>query len=130
MTRPEVHMSGDERRDLRPVERAVLRHLDRGAPGSEIAWRFRRTPGFILRVRELSEIPRRPKADGPAGGGGLRPIERCVLNARQAGTDYAEIAARLRRSPSFVARVEQLATVNLRGRVHDEGMDRSGSLHG
>lgn len=113
MTRPEVHMSIHERRELRPVERAVLRHLDRGEPSSEIAWRFRRTPGFVARVRELSEIPRQGGAASPAGKGGLRPIERCVLKARRAGTDYAEIAARLRRTPSFVARVEDLATFKL-----------------
>jgi hypothetical protein len=102
----------DSDRDrLRPVERAVLRHVDAGLPNSEIAWRFRRTPRSIHQIRQLSAYPRRERSTDT---GGLRAVERCVLKARDAGADHAEIAARLRRSPSFVARVEDLAGYKLR----------------
>lgn len=105
-------MRSDDRTRLRPVERAVLRHVDAGLPSSEIAWRFRRTPRSIEQIRTLSRIPGR-KATATAPGG-LRAVERCVLRAREAGSDHAEIAARLRRSPGFVARVEDLAGYKLR----------------
>lgn len=80
-------------------------------PMTEIAWRFRRSPRHIQRVLALSEIPRTGTVTGRRGG--LRPVERCVLNARDAGCDYPEIAARLRRSPAFVERVEELANLKL-----------------
>jgi len=83
-------------------------------PTSEIAWRFRRSPRHIQRVLALSEIPRTATLTGQRGG--LRPVERCVLNAREAGSDYPEIAARLRRTPAYVERVEELANFKLRRR--------------
>ena len=104
-------MSTDDRARLRPVERAVLRHVDAGRPRSEIAWRFRRTPRSIEQIHQLSQLPRRQPANETEG---LRAVERCVLKARRAGIDHAEIAARLRRSPGFVARVEDLANYKLR----------------
>lgn len=105
-------MHSDDRTRLRPVERAVLRHVDAGMPSSEIAWRFRRTPRSIEQIRQLSQIPRRERTSAVPGR--LRAVERCVLKARDAGADHAEIAARLRRSPGFVARVEDLAGYKLR----------------
>ena len=44
---------------------------------------------------------------------GLRPVERLVLRLVDAGVSDAEIARRLRRSPSFVARVEAFARYKL-----------------
>lgn len=105
-------MKIEDRSKLRPVERAVLRHVDAGLPRSEIAWRFRRTPRFVNQVCTLSQIPR--DAGSMPASGALRPLERCVLKARRTGADYAEIAARLRRSPDFVARVEEMADYKLR----------------
>lgn len=102
-----------ERSQLRPMERAVLRLADAGMSPAEIAWRFRRSPGHIERVLGLTRVPR---GTGPAAedaAAGLRPVERCVLRARSDGVDVAEIAARLRRSPGHVRRVEQYASYKL-----------------
>ena len=99
------------RHHLRPLERVVLRHADDGLSNQEIAWRLRRSPSFVERLRRVSEYPRaapyRPRR------GGLRPVERRVLKAREAGVDYPEIASRLRRTPAWVERVEKFATYKL-----------------
>jgi DNA-binding CsgD family transcriptional regulator len=39
---------------LRPIERRILRWRDAGAAPSEIATRFRRSPGFVQRVEDLA----------------------------------------------------------------------------
>lgn len=39
---------------LRPLERRILRWRDAGAPASDIATRFRRSPGFVQRVEDLA----------------------------------------------------------------------------
>jgi len=42
----------------------------------------------------------------------LRPLERRVLALRAEGLDHEEIAEKFRRSPGFVARVEQWAQID------------------
>ncbi len=103
---------------LRPIERTVLRLRQDGQSNSEVAWRLRRSPGYVERVEMLSGIER--SADASAGDAAsattaerLRPIERCVLNSLAAGSGYAEIAARLRRTPNYVSRVEGFANMRL-----------------
>lgn len=91
----------------------MLRHAEAGVSTSEIAWRFRRSPGHIRRVLDLARLPRDRSAPAEVSPGSLRPIERCVLKARASGADFPEIAARMRRTPGFVARVEELATYKL-----------------
>ena len=99
---------------LRPVERAVRKLADHGMAVNEIAWRFRRTPGFVARVMELSDLRTRDNtmtSERPQ----LRPVERCVLRARDAGVSAVEIASRLRRSPEYVRRVERFTDLKQRG---------------
>ena len=108
----ELYVSAEP--SLRPLERVVRRHADAGVPMTEIAWRFRRSPRHIQRVLDLSRIPRPMPSEDETNPSGLRPLERCILKARDTGTDYPEIAARLRRSPDFVARIEDLAGYKLR----------------
>jgi len=99
---------------LRPIERRIVRLVDAGVPRAEIGRRFRRSPGYVDRVLVLAHLPGRA-ADAHDGADEriLRPLERCVLRWRDGGATHAEIAPRFRRSPAFVARVEELARYKL-----------------
>lgn len=99
---------------LRPVERAVRKLADQGMSTSEIAWRFRRTPGYVTRVMELAALRDR-QGTGTRERARLRPVERCVMRARAADVSPAEIASRLRRTPEYVRRVEHFADLKTRG---------------
>jgi hypothetical protein len=79
---------------------------------AEVAWRLRRSPRNVLQILELSSRAKRAGTP-PAIPGRLRPLERRILAWRDAGASYAEIAARFRRSPAFVRRVEELARSRL-----------------
>lgn len=41
--------------------------------------------------------------------GAMRPLERRILSMVEAGTDFAEIARKFRRSPEFISRVVEIA---------------------
>lgn len=97
----------------RPIERTVRRLRQDGLSESEIAWRLRRSPGYVRRIEMFSQIKRvdEPTTNEDTHSRSLRPIERCVLKALEGGAGYAEIAARLRRSPGYVSRVERFANL-------------------
>lgn len=102
--------------ELRPIERTVQRLRQDGLSNSEVAWRLRRSPGYVRRVETMSQMERPGHAVSGSDvdrGRALRPIERCVLKSIEAGAGYAEIAARLRRSPTYVTRVERFANLRL-----------------
>ena len=80
-------------------------------PNGRSPGRFRRSPGHISRILEWSELPR--TAQQPPEAKQLRPIERRVLQARSEGVDRSETAARIRRSPEHVARIERYADLKL-----------------
>jgi hypothetical protein len=102
-------MVDDQR--LRPVERRIRRLVQHDVPVGDIAQRFRRSPEFIHRVIELSELSNRT---GPMPSSvGLRPIERRILRWRDEGASAEEIGPRFNRSPDFVERVEYLARYKL-----------------
>lgn len=92
---------------MRPMQRRVRRLAEAGVDEAEIAWRFRRSPRLIRQVLECSYQERPSRATTRADV--VRPLERTILNWRAAGASYAEIAARFRRSPDFIRRVEVLA---------------------
>lgn len=96
---------------LRPVERRIRRLMRHDVPRDEIARRFRRTPEFIDRVIELSELSNR-RTPVPSSAS-LRPVERRVLRWREEGASHADIAPRFNRSPEFIERVEHLARYKL-----------------
>lgn len=96
---------------LRPKERVIKRLADSGMSESEIAWRFRRSPGHIQRTLRLIDIPRPPRVGAVRST--ATAVERTVLKARDRGVTHAEIGARMRRSPGFVARVEHLAALRV-----------------
>jgi DNA-binding NarL/FixJ family response regulator len=78
-------------------------------PEPEIAWRFKSSPRHIQRTLRLIEVPRSPRED--TGSPATTALERTVLKARRRGVSHAEIGARLRRSPGFVARVEKFVAL-------------------
>ncbi len=98
---------------LRPIERTMLKLLRGGNSEADIAWRLRRSPGYVRRTLALARLPREPRPEGSREQWGLRPIERTVLRARENGVPESEMAARLRRSPAFVRRVGAFADYKL-----------------
>jgi hypothetical protein len=102
-------MVDDER--LRPVERRIRSLVEDDVPVGDIAERFRRSPEFIHRVIELSQLSDRT-AQRPSSAQ-LRPIERRILRWRDDGASHAEIGPRFNRSAGFVERVEHLARYKL-----------------
>jgi hypothetical protein len=95
---------------LRPVERRIQRLVQQEVPVGDIAQRFRRSPGFIHRVIEMSELSGRTQSNPSSR---LRPVERRILRWRDQGASHADIAPRFHRSPEFVEQVENLARYKL-----------------
>ena len=95
---------------LRPLERRILRQVAAGDDLGEIGRRFRRSPEFVQRVIDLTDIERMA---APPSAEVLRPVERRVLRLRADGVDYDDLGARFRRSPGHVERIEQLAHMKL-----------------
>jgi len=91
----------------------MLRLVDEGVDEEEIGRRFKRGPRFVHQVIELARTSR--QADDRADPHVLRPLERRVLQWRQEGAGYDELAPRFRRSPEFLERVEALAAYKLGG---------------
>src|SRR5947209_3943330 len=89
---------------LRPLERRIRRLVATGMPTDEIASRFRRNPGTIERVLEMSEF-RRGTGAGSTRGGVLTPLERRILKWRAHGVSHDDIGVKFRRSADFVSRV-------------------------
>ena len=98
-------------RALRPVERRILRLSEQGVDDAEIARRFRHSPEWVGRVRQLAQQPRE---GARLQGDVLRPIERRVLRWRASGADYDQLSRRFRRTPQFLRQVESLAHYKLR----------------
>ena len=97
---------------MRAIERRVRHLAQQGMSEVEIARRFRRSPGMIRRVIEMSDLPRTNRsASQPREV--LRPIERRVLQWRADGAHYPELGARFRSSPAHMERVENLARYKL-----------------
>lgn len=111
MTEPATET--DAREHLRPIERTVLRLIDEGRDDADIAWRLRRSPGYVQRTSALARLPRTAAGDEEQEPWGLRPIERVVLRARENDVGEPELAARLRRSPAYVQRVGAFADYKL-----------------
>ena len=102
--------TGQDRAQLRPVERCVLSLGDRGFADAEIGRRLNRSAGYADRVRRWTEVPR---SGNHHPHDALRPLERCILRWRERGEDYVDVAARFHRSPAFVEFVEELVEYKL-----------------
>jgi DNA-binding CsgD family transcriptional regulator len=90
-----------------PMERRMVRLANGGVDTTEIARRFRRSPGFVERVLALARVPRR--GDGHRAAGGLRPLERRVLKWREGGASPSDIAPRFRRNARTIEQIERMA---------------------
>ena len=116
-------MAGAEHDHLRPVERRVLRWAEIGIDDTEIARRFGRSERWVAQVRFLADLdraarPDRPDLSDPSAGAErsadrLRPLERRLLRWRRAGVRHEDLSGRFRRSPEFLARVEDYAKYKL-----------------
>jgi hypothetical protein len=100
---------------LRPIERRVLQWVESGAGDEEIARRFGRGPQWVAQVRVLANLDRPAPGHVPTDDERLRPLERRLLWWREQGADHDELSSRFRRSPDFLARVEQYAHYKLSG---------------
>ena len=103
--------------NLRPIERVVRRLVENGVDPAEVAWRLRRSPRSIKQILELSGRAHRVDRPAVPRPQVLRPIERRILAWRAQGASYAEIAARFRRSPAFISRIEAIAQAKMQ-RTH------------
>lgn len=114
-------MTGAQHDHLRPVERRVLRWAEVGLGDAEIAERFGRGERWAAQVRFLADLDRPGAATADRSGMSdsydeddrLRPLERRLLRWRRSGARYEELSGRFRRSPEFLARVEEYANYKL-----------------
>ena len=110
-------MTGTDTERLRPVERRVLRWAESGLDDAEIARRFGRGERWAAQVRFLADLDRPAPAPAPSAPSApddrLRPIERRLLRWREEGADHDQLSGRFRRSPEFLARVEEYANYKL-----------------
>ena len=116
-------MTGAEHDHLRPVERRVLRWAEIGIDDAEIARRFGRSERWVAQVRFLADLDRSAPLDQPdrlarsdtadRSADRLRPLERRLLRLRRAGVRHEDLSGRFRRSPEFLARVEDYARYKL-----------------
>ena len=99
---------------LRPVERRVVRWAETGMDDAEIGRRFGRGEQWTAQVRFLADLDR-PRTPARAADDDqvLRPLERRLLRWREQGVDHDELGPRFRRSPEFLARVEEYAQYKL-----------------
>jgi DNA-binding transcriptional MerR regulator len=93
--------------DLRPIERRILSMRDEGVPLEEIGKRLRKSPEFVARVIDWTQIPR--SNDGGDDSQTLTPLERRVLQLREEGEDYDTIGERFKKGARFIRQVEGMA---------------------
>ena len=95
---------------LRPIERIIVRELDRGTPLSEIAVSLRKRPGTVRRIAAMVDLIHELELERDHARttdvDGIRPIERCIRGLRAEGQSVGEVASRVRRGGDYVRRVE------------------------
>lgn len=78
-----------------------------GMPLEEIGQRLRKSPEFVARVIDWTQIPR--DNEGTDQGSTLTPLERRVLQLREEGEDHQTIGERFKKSARFIRQVEGMA---------------------
>ncbi len=95
---------------LRPIERIIVRELDRGSSVSEIAMSIRKRPGTVRRIAAIVDLVHELELERDHSRStdafGIRPIERCIRRLRSEGKSVGEVASRLGHSGDYVRRVE------------------------
>jgi transcriptional regulator len=90
---------------LRPIERRVLDMQQEGVGVDEIASRIKKSPQFVERMIDWTEIPR----NGNTSDRHLTPMQQRVLDLRAAGETREEIASRFKKGEAYIRQVEGLA---------------------
>lgn len=90
---------------LRPMERRILTMRSEGTSITDIANRLKKSPEFVERVIEWTEIPR----SGTERDSVLSPLESRVLALAADGEDHETIARRFKKSERFIRQVQGLA---------------------
>lgn len=90
---------------LRPIERRILTMRSEGVSREEIGRRIRKSPEFVERVIDWTEIPR----SGKTRDSYLSPIEARVLALTAEGEDHETIGKRFNKSGRFIRQVLGMA---------------------
>lgn len=90
---------------LRPIERRVLDMQREGVVIDEIATRINKSPEFVERLIDWTEIPR----NGTSADRELTPMQRRVLDMRAEGESHEEIASKFKKGEGYIRQVEGLA---------------------
>ncbi|MBT8199306.1 MAG: hypothetical protein KJO36_02195 [Acidimicrobiia bacterium] len=98
---------------LSPIQRVIRKQLEDGATVVEVATSLRKRPGTIRRFAEMADYAidtgmERDRSRSTSEDG-LRPIERRVMAMRTDGERLGDIAAKFRRSPQHIRRIEEYA---------------------
>ena len=99
-------------RELRPVERRMMRLAAAGMLPAEIGRRFHRSTAHVQRTLDWARLPGRHAQPPDAV---LRPLERRLLRWRDEGAGLDEMSERFRRGREHLARVLELADLKLEG---------------
>lgn len=90
---------------LRPIERRVLEMQQEGVVIDEIASRIKKSPEFVERMIDWTDIPRSGRSDDHH----LTPLQRRVLDLRAQGETHEEIAEKFKKGEDYIRQVEGLA---------------------
>ncbi len=87
------------------MEKRILAMREEGTSIPVIAERIKKSPEFVERVIDWTEIPR----SGSERGSALTPLEKRVLALAADGEDHETIARRFKKTERFIRQVEGLA---------------------
>lgn len=96
-------------KNLRPIERVILRLESEDVSVVDIARRVGKKPGTVTRILEMVEYKDETPATARTDDSRIRPLERVIIRLRDNGESYGEIGNRLGRSGAQVRRIEGYA---------------------
>jgi IS30 family transposase len=96
-------------KNLRPIERVILRLESEDVSVVDIARRVGKKPGTVTRILEMVDYKDETPATAQTDDSRIRPLERVIIRLRDNGESYGEIGNRLGRSGAQVRRIEGYA---------------------